>query len=227
MKNKEAILDGPYKAADGTWVIDLKPGWSTSYGCNYIQCKRKSECIYELENEVSPDPTLEENCTQSGAVSGGKVSVFGSPDNFDHTAWYKQLFELNDMDEPIKPQAPKLNIEDKYQNIINRLYADQIIIDKNSPDSEEFEEDIKSEMIITAKELPDGVVDISIPFVYGGPDTRITMNHIYFWGDWVTASETDDYDLPSDDDAEMEDYGWFYIDDIEELIEYMFDYGIA
>lgn len=52
--NTEVINYGPYKAADGTWVIDLKPGYITQYGTNYIQCKTRKECLDEL-NYVSKE----------------------------------------------------------------------------------------------------------------------------------------------------------------------------
>lgn len=52
---KDAILYGPYKNALGTWTIDLKPEYITSYGTHYIERKTKKECLWELENEVSLD----------------------------------------------------------------------------------------------------------------------------------------------------------------------------
>lgn len=42
-----------YKTPTGTWMIDLNDGYVTSYGTNYIEAKTKTQCIYELENEVS------------------------------------------------------------------------------------------------------------------------------------------------------------------------------
>ena len=50
----EAVEHGPYKAGDGTWMIDLKSGYSTQYGTNYIQRKTKKECLEELK-DVSKD----------------------------------------------------------------------------------------------------------------------------------------------------------------------------
>lgn len=52
MKNREAIKDF-YKTATDSYMIDLKEGYNTSYGTNYIECKTKKECLYELENFVS------------------------------------------------------------------------------------------------------------------------------------------------------------------------------
>lgn len=43
-----------YKTPTGTWMIDLNDGYVTSYGTNYIEAKTKTQCIYELENFVTP-----------------------------------------------------------------------------------------------------------------------------------------------------------------------------
>ena len=59
-KKKDERIKEIYKAADGYWVIDLNPGYSTSYGTNYIRNKLKKDCLYELENEVSYDNPLSE-----------------------------------------------------------------------------------------------------------------------------------------------------------------------
>lgn len=53
---KEKIKEGPYRAGDGSWVIDLQEGYTTSYGTDYIQCKTKRDCLWELEHEVTKDP---------------------------------------------------------------------------------------------------------------------------------------------------------------------------
>ena len=52
MKNKEAVKEF-YKSATGSWVIDLKDGYSTCYGTNYIENKTKKQCLYELDNCVT------------------------------------------------------------------------------------------------------------------------------------------------------------------------------
>lgn len=54
---------------------------------------------------------LQEEATQAAAVDGGIVSVFGSNggNKFDEDNWYKQLFELNDIEEA--------TIEDQYKII--------------------------------------------------------------------------------------------------------------
>lgn len=59
-EKKDERIKEIYKAADGYWVIDLNPGYTTSYGTNYIRSKLKKDCLYELENEVSYSNQLSE-----------------------------------------------------------------------------------------------------------------------------------------------------------------------
>ena len=61
-----------YKTPTGTWMIDLNDGYVTSYGTNYIEAKTKTQCIYELENFVTPydyihsdKDTLNENLSEN------------------------------------------------------------------------------------------------------------------------------------------------------------------
>lgn len=61
-----------YKTPTGTWMIDLNDGYVTSYGTNYIERDTKSDCIYELENFVTPynyihsdKDTLNENSSEN------------------------------------------------------------------------------------------------------------------------------------------------------------------
>lgn len=66
-----------YKTPTGTWMIDLNDGYVTSYGTNYIEAKTKTQCIYELENFVTPydyihsdKDTLNENLSEnSGSIT--------------------------------------------------------------------------------------------------------------------------------------------------------------
>lgn len=40
---------------------------------------------------------VQEEATQSSMVDGGKIGVFGEPDNnFSYKDWFEQLFELKD-----------------------------------------------------------------------------------------------------------------------------------
>ena len=73
--NKEAI-DSIYKnGADGDWVIDLKPGYTTQYGTTYIKCKYKKDCLEELKDVVK-DSDLKQK-----------------QENFD---LFKEAYELHD-----------------------------------------------------------------------------------------------------------------------------------
>lgn len=53
-KYKHMVKDF-YKTATGSWMIDLEDGYTTSYGTDYIECRFKRDCIWELINEVSAD----------------------------------------------------------------------------------------------------------------------------------------------------------------------------
>lgn len=55
------------------------------------------------------EDNLNEEATQVSNIDAGKVSVFGSDagNKFKEDDWYKQLFELNDMEEP--------TIQDQYK----------------------------------------------------------------------------------------------------------------
>ena len=73
--NKEAI-DSIYKnSADGDWVIDLKPGYTTQYGTTYIKNKYKKDCLEELKDIVK-DSDLKQK-----------------QENFD---LFKEAYELHD-----------------------------------------------------------------------------------------------------------------------------------
>lgn len=73
--NKEAI-DSIYKnSADGDWVIDLKPGYTTQYGTTYIKNKYKKDCLEELKDVVK-DSDLKQK-----------------QENFD---LFKEAYELHD-----------------------------------------------------------------------------------------------------------------------------------
>ena len=52
MKNKKEAIKDFYKTGTGSWIIDLKPGYITSYNTNYIEAKTKKQCLYELNNFV-------------------------------------------------------------------------------------------------------------------------------------------------------------------------------
>lgn len=58
---------------------------------------------------------IEEEVTQVANVDAGKVSVFGSDagNKFKEDDWYKQLFELNDMEET--------TIQDQYKVVTSRV----------------------------------------------------------------------------------------------------------
>lgn len=64
-KYKHMVKDF-YKTATGSWMIDLVDGYSTSYGTDYIECRFKRDCIWELINEVSADK-LEEALLYHGS----------------------------------------------------------------------------------------------------------------------------------------------------------------
>ncbi len=65
-----------YKGADGYWVIDLKPGWETNYGTNYIRSKSKKDCLYELSLIAK---TVDESMAKDGIeVDGIKGTVTNS-----------------------------------------------------------------------------------------------------------------------------------------------------
>lgn len=48
-KYTDRVKGDIYKSADGQWVIELKDGWITDYGTNYIISKSKVNAIYELK----------------------------------------------------------------------------------------------------------------------------------------------------------------------------------
>lgn len=75
-----------------------------------IRVLRREELEYAEEDEI-----LNEEATQASAVDGGIVSVFGSNggNKFDEDNWYKQLFELNDIEET--------TIEDQYKVASSRV----------------------------------------------------------------------------------------------------------
>ena len=162
-------------------------------------------------------------------------NIPGKVDTFDinrcpEDNCYNQLFELDDYktdDEKLiesKMVMPKLNIADKYKKVINELYKEGIIFDKNPPDLENIvdidDTDVVELLNITA-DTDEDIVSVSYPFVYGCSDPIVVYNRIYFYEDTMTTTnfEEDIYDL---------DYcNWFSLDDIEGLKEYMFNIGVA
>ena len=71
-----------------------------------LRAETGSDAYYK---EINESEELNEEATQAAAVDGGIVSVFGSNggNKFDEDNWYKQLFELNDIEET--------TIEDQYK----------------------------------------------------------------------------------------------------------------
>jgi hypothetical protein len=66
---------------------------------------------------------------------------------------------------------------------------------------------------------------VAFPFIYGGPDLRVTKDYIIFSGDKVTISEYD-YDFEYDPEyADEDDIEWFNLNDVDGFIDYGIDIG--
>ena len=61
-----------YKGADGYWVIDLKQGWYTEYGTNYIRNKSKRDCLYELSTNTfnKTEESMKEDGIEIDGIKG-------------------------------------------------------------------------------------------------------------------------------------------------------------
>ena len=73
-----------YKTPTGTWMIDLNDGYVTSYGTNYIEAKTKTQCIYELENFVTPYDYIhsdKDNLNENSSENSDSITLYHNTTN--------------------------------------------------------------------------------------------------------------------------------------------------
>ena len=154
----------------------------------------------------------------------GTINLFNNQVTGKYCFGYEGVISLGESKE-VKTESPKVdNLNTKYKDVIDKLYKEGYLLDMENADEELKDEIVKcnyeQDFIIkeTSSENYDVNAIVSFPFVYGMPDTRVSINYIVFKGNKVTAVEFLD-----ELDNELE---WFNLTDIEGLADYMFNKGI-
>lgn len=158
----------------------------------------------------------------------------------DQLVKFQKEFRTESKEVKIESKLNLNGLEDKYKKVIDQLYEDGYIFDTNNIDEETKQAILENgyteeDYSIKVEETDEGYAKVSIPFVYGNPETTVSKNYIIFFDDYVQPSEFGDVDFPYEYDGVDDEYvideeeldtNWIKLEDIETLEERMADLGI-